>query len=211
MASSPSRSEDNAMRKRADGGARSTYGALVRRGRRMTTAEYLATPESVLPTELDHGRFIARDAPSIWHQDAVGNIYTALKQHLAASGEGRVWMAPVDVVLDYDNAVVVQPDVVVVTNGRLDRVTSRINAAPDLAVEVLSPFPRVGQIHQKLNWFARYGVRECWVVHLGSRRLEVLTFEQGATASHGVFDSTETVVSAVLPSFSPTVERLVFG
>jgi Uma2 family endonuclease len=177
----------------------------------MTTAEYLATPESVLPTELDHGRFLVRDAPSIWHQDAVGNIYTALRQHLAATGEGRVWMAPVDVVLDFDHAVVVQPDVVVVTNGRMDRVTSRINGAPCLAVEVLSPLPRVGQIHQKLNWFARYGVRECWIVHLESRRLEVLTFEQGATASHHALDAAEPLVSSVLPSFTPTVEGLVFG
>jgi Uma2 family endonuclease len=177
----------------------------------MTTAEYLATPESVLPTELDHGRFLVRDAPSIWHQDAVGNIYTALRQHLAANGEGRVWMAPVDVVLDFDNAVVVQPDVVVVTNGRMDRVTSRVNGAPDLAVEVLSPLPRVGQIHQKLNWFARYGVRECWVVHLDSRRVDVLNFEGGATAAHRVYSADHALDSTVLPSFTPTIERLVFG
>jgi len=199
------------MGKRAYGGTRSTYVPPVRRGRRMTTAEYLATPESLLPTELDHGRFMARDAPTIWHQDAVGAIYTALRSHLAASGEGRAWMAPVDVVLDFDKAVVVQPDVVVVTSGRMDRVTSRINGAPDLAVEVLSPLPRVGQIHQKLSWFAHYGVRECWVVHLDSRRVEVLTFEGGATIAHAVFEAEATLVSGVLPSFTPTVQGLVFG
>jgi Uma2 family endonuclease len=177
----------------------------------MTTAEYLATPESLLPTELDHGRFVARDAPTLWHQDAASNIYTALKSHLAASGEGRVWMAPVDVVLDFDKAVVVQPDVVVVTNDRMDRVTSRINGAPDLAVEVLSPLPRVGQIHQKLSWFARYGVRECWVVQLDARRVEVLAFEAGVTTVHRVFEAGDTLASGVLPSFASTVEGLVFG
>ena len=145
----------------------------------MTTAEYLATPESMLPAQLEHGQLMVREAPTIWHQDAVGTLYLALRAHLAESGEGKTWVAPVDVVLDYERSLVVQPDVVVVAAANLSIVTSRINGAPDLVVEVLSPKPRVGQIHEKLSWYARYGVRECWVVHLDGPRMEVLTFGEG--------------------------------
>ena len=177
----------------------------------MTTAEYLATPESMLPTQLDHGQLVAREAPTIWHQDAVGNLFLALRAHLAASGEGRVWVAPVDVVLDYQRALVVQPDLVVVTTANLPIVTSRINGAPDLVVEVLSPKPRVGQIHEKLSWFARYGVRECWVVHLDGPRMEVLTFGDGAVRGRRDLGSLDQMASDVLPTLTATVGTLISG
>lgn len=177
----------------------------------MTTAEYLATPESVLPTQLDYGQLMVREAPTIWHQDAVGNVFLALRSHLAASGEGKVWVAPVDVVLDYDRALVVQPDVVVVTSARMPIVTSRINGAPDLVVEVLSPHPRVGQVHERLNWFARYGVRECWVVHLEGPRIEVLSFAEGAVRGRRDLSSPDAMVSDVLPTLTQTIRSLVSG
>jgi len=175
----------------------------------MTTAEYLATPESVLPTQLDHGQLMVREAPTIWHQDAVGNLFLALRSHLAASGEGKVWVAPVDVVLDYDRALVVQPDVVVVTAARMPIVTSQINGAPDLVVEVLSPHPRVGQVHERLNWFARYGVRECWVVCLDGPRVEVLTFADGSVRGCRDLGSLDAMASEVLPTFTPRVGELL--
>jgi Uma2 family endonuclease len=175
----------------------------------MTTAEYLATPESMLPTQLDHGQLMVREAPTIWHQDAVGNLFLSLRAHLEATGEGKVWVAPVDVVLDYERSLVVQPDVVVVTTAKLSIVTSRINGAPDLVVEVLSPKPRVGQIHEKLNWFARYGVRECWVVHLEGPHIEVLTFGDGAVRGRRDLASRDPMVSDVLPTLTQTVGALV--
>lgn len=177
----------------------------------MTTAEYLATPESVLPTQLAHGVWMAREAPTVWHQDAVGSLFVALRSHLAATGEGKVWVAPVDVVLDYQQALVVQPDVVVVTTAKLSIVTSRINGAPDLAIEVLSPAPRVGQIHEKLNWYARYGVRECWVVHLDGPRIEILTFGDGVVCGRRDVSGLDLVSSRVLPTLTATAGALIGG
>ena len=51
---------------------------------------------------------------------------------------GRVWVAPLDVVLsDYD---VVQPDILFVSNTRANILTeANIQGAPDLVVEILSP------------------------------------------------------------------------
>ncbi len=189
--------------------AQSTLRPSVRKGRSMTTAEYLATPESLLPTELNHGILMVREAPSAWHQDAVGGIYAALRAHLASSGEGKAWVAPIDVVLDYDRALVVQPDVVVVTAARMALVGARINGAPDLVVEVLSPHPRVGHVHERLNWFARYGVRECWLVHLGTPAIEILAFADGAVHRRREFSAADAIASQVLPTFTPTVQELI--
>ena len=90
-------------------------------------------------------------------------------------------------------------------------MTSRINGAPDLVVEVLSPSPRVGQIHERLNWFARYGVRECWVVHLDGPRMEVLTFGDGVVRERRDLDSLDPMASNVLPTLTQSVGSLVNG
>jgi Uma2 family endonuclease len=128
---------------------------------RLTLDEYLRTPETVLPAELVYGILHVAEAPTPRHQSAVLDLTVALREHARRCDAGRVWIAPVDVVLDRPRALVVQPDVVFVSNGRLPIVTDRVWGAPDLVVEVLSPSPRIGQLDRRLGWFAECGVREC--------------------------------------------------
>src|SRR5262249_14921065 len=132
----------------------------------MTTSDYLALPETVRPQELAFGAHRVADSPLPRHQEAVLRLAVALNSHLQLHQAGTVWIAPLDVILDYDQALVVQPDLFVVSNDRAHIVGERISGAPDLVVEVLSPRPRVGDINERVGWFARYGVRECWLAYL---------------------------------------------
>lgn len=168
---------------------------------RMTTEEYFATPESVLPQELIYGEWHVADAPFSPHQRAVGQLFRALHDCVDSGRLGEVWVSPLDVVLDAERAVIVQPDVLFVSNERALIVQNRIYGAPDLVVEVLSPNPRVGKTHERLGLFARYGVRECWLVHLLERRIEVLSFAGGELAARRSFTGGESIVSDVLAGF----------
>ena len=85
----------------------------------------------------------------------------------------------------------------------------RIWGAPDLVVEVLSPRPRIGRLAERLEWFARYGVRECWLFHQDDRRLDVLAFEGGAVAARHSFTEDEPVRSRVLPAFGESVASML--
>src|SRR5262249_6428171 len=136
-----------------------------RRRRRpaMTTAEYLATPESVVPQELAFGVWRVAESPTPRHQQAVLSLALALHKHVQAHRAGTVWVAPLDVILDEERALVVQPDLFVISNERAHILTDRVRGAPDLVVEVLSPQPRVGNINERVRWFAQYDVRECWL------------------------------------------------
>lgn len=49
-----------------------------------------------------------------------------------------------------------------------------MTVAPDLVLEVLSPNPRVGTLDERLDLFAKYGVREIWLLHQVSQRFEVV-------------------------------------
>lgn len=166
--------------------------------RMMNTDEYLRSSETLIPQELVWGVVREAAAPSAYHQRTVGKIFRALAEHLDETGAGEAWLAPVDVVLDPEQDLVIQPDISVVLNDRADIVSDRIWGAPDLVVEVMSPRPRIGSVEERLEWFARYGVRECWLVHLEGSRVEVISFRAGAIVSVVVLRG-ERLPSRVLP------------
>jgi len=162
------------------------------------THEYLQTPETLLPQELVFGYVREAAAPTPAHQRVVGALHVALWQHLRETGAGDVWLSPIDVVLDVERDLVIQPDLSVVLAEHADIVTDRIWGAPDLTVEVMSPRPRIGTLDERLAWFAAYGVRECWLVHLPGSQVEGVRFTGGlpVTTMYGPLDA---IRSSVLP------------
>jgi Uma2 family endonuclease len=183
----------------------------VRRRRRpaMTTAEYLATPETVRPQELAFGVWRVADSPTPRHQQAVLSLVLSVHEYLEVNRVGTVWLAPLDVILDDEQALVVQPDLFVISNERAHILTDRVRGAPDLVVEVLSPHPRVGDINERVLWFAQYGVRECWLVHQIDRWIDVLTFEDGRTTMRRRFAAHERIESNVLPKFNRSLTGIL--
>jgi Uma2 family endonuclease len=188
-------------------------------GRPIDTSEYLRTPETLLPQELVYGYVREAAAPSAAHQRTVGALFIRLSQHLRDTGAGEVWLSPLDVVLDVERDLVVQPDLSVVLAEHADIVTDRIWGAPDLVVEVMSPRPRiglpteattemravakVGNVEERLEWFARYGVRECWLVQLPGSQVEIIRFQRGVIVST-VFGPLDAIKSSVLPGIRLT-------
>ena len=171
----------------------------------MTTAEYLKTPETVLPRELAHGVMHVADAPSISHQRMVGELFLALVPHVRARQLGEVLLAPTDVILDHDAGIVVQPDLLFLSRERSYLAADRVYGAPDLVIEVLSPHPRIGRLDEQIGWFARYGVRECWLVSLVDRRFVVFTLNEHGVVRRTLHVPGERLASAVVPDFMPPV------
>jgi hypothetical protein len=78
---------------------------------------------------------------------------------LRDTGAGEACLSPLDVVLDVERNLVVQPDLSVVLAEPADIVTDRIWGAPDLVVEVMSPRPRIGSIEERLEGCHLWGPR----------------------------------------------------
>lgn len=131
---------------------------------RLTTSEYLSGPETNRRRELAWGVVREPPAPAWDHQVLVGRIFTKLNAHATRLGLGKVGVSPLDVVLDPDRHLVVQPDVVFISTQRCGIIKDQIWGAPDLVIEILSPDSRRYDRGQKLDWYARYGVRELWLV-----------------------------------------------
>ncbi len=185
------------------------YDALPEPGTVMTTADYLRTPESNRVHELWRGVFRVAESPTSSHQDLAFEIAIAIRAHVKPRELGKVWVAPLDVILDHDRAIVLQPDVVFVSHERLAIVTDKVRGAPDLVVEVLSPFPRIGTLTERVECFATHGVRECWLVDQPTRTIDVLTFEGGRISHRASAAASQPVPSRVLPDLQFRLEDAI--
>jgi Uma2 family endonuclease len=168
----------------------------------VTIDDYFRTPETVNPAELAFGVLRVADAPTPRHQSAVAQLFLALREHVRARRLGQVWLSPLDVVLDEQKALIVQPDLMYISNEREWIVEDRVRGAPDLIVEVLSPNPRIGRTDEHVQWFAQYGVRECWLVYQDQKRLGVVTFEDRRVVERRLVSYRETISSRLFPEWS---------
>jgi len=175
----------------------------------MTVDEYFRTPEMVVPSELVFGVMRVAESPSPRHQSAVADLFMALAHHVRERGLGRMWLSPLDVVLDAPRALVLQPDLMFVSNAREFIVQDRMRGAPDLVIEVLSPHPRIGKTAERVEWFAEYGVRECWLVHQDQRDVTVITCENRRAVRRQTHLFRSPIQSSVLPDFSLTLADIL--
>jgi Uma2 family endonuclease len=174
----------------------------------MTTDEYLHSYETNRPRELAYG--IVRDppAPFFSHQQVVLNIARRLADHVEGAGLGVVAVAPLDVILDAGRSLIVQPDMMFVSNERKAIIRDQLWGAPDLVVEVLSPGTAAHDRTDKLGWYRQYGVRECWLVDPAALRITVFDFT-GASPAIRAVELSDTVRSAVLTEFSAPAASLL--
>lgn len=175
----------------------------------MTLADYFDTPESPLPQELIFGVPRVADAPFVSHQRVVLRLALALQQHVEPEALGEVLFAPIDIVFDAERALVLQPDLLFVSRDRASIVRERVYGAPDLVIEVLSPRPRIGDLAERVRWFAQYGVREIWVYDQDRRQMRVLACADGQVQRSVKLAAEDRMRSEVLPSFTPTLASIV--
>ena len=74
---------------------------------------------------------------------------------------------------------------------------------------MLSPNPRIGELTERLEWFRRHGVRECWLVEQIERRVEVVRFAGGQIAARRRFRRFDPIVSGVLPEFTRSLAAIL--
>ena len=131
----------------------------------MTTDEYLYdTEETNRIRELAMGMVREPPAPFFSHQALVLRVARLWGDHVEPRKLGRVAIAPLDVILDRERALILQPDVLFVSTERLSIIRDQVWGAPDLVAEILSHGTQDRDHSEKLEWYRQYGVRECWLV-----------------------------------------------
>ena len=167
---------------------------------KFTVADYMTTPEDKHYQLLD-GEMIVAPAPTDKHQAISLHLAVSLYQFVQENDLGLVRYAPYDVVLsDYD---VFQPDILFVSNERRGLITeANIQGAPDLVVEILSAATENYDRGYKRTLYARYGVREYWLVDPATEKVEVLVEGDAGLTVAGSYGLADPLVSPLLPGLS---------
>lgn len=139
--------------------------------------------------------FAMSPSPLDRHQLVAGALFLGLGQYLQGK-PCRALHAPMDVKLsDRD---VVQPDILVVCDPKQFQGT-HIEGPPALVVEVLSPSSEAHDRRRKLELYARFGVKEYWLVTPYPSLVEVLVLADGGYRIHKVYVRQDALTSPSFP------------
>ena len=109
-------------------------------GTPVTYQDYLTFPDNDgIRKEIIEGELFMTPAPSTRHQLILGRLLKVVDDFVLKEDKGIVLFAPCDVIFSSIN--VMQPDILFISNENLNILTEKnIQDAPDLLVEILSPF-----------------------------------------------------------------------
>jgi len=181
--------------------------ALLQSQRKHWTYEEYYRLEDEQRYEIFNGELSMAPAPDTWHQDWLNGINLLLTPFVRKRKLGRVFIAPVDVVLDSEN--VVQPDIVFVAQAHCGIIEKRaIFGVPDLVVEFVSPSSVRRDRYVKKDIYARFGVKEYWIGDAANRSIEVLTLKAGRYELFCSAEEQGKITSSVVAGFEFQLNEL---
>jgi len=169
---------------------------------KFTYEDYKNLPESETQRyELLEGELVMVPSPSFEHQDISGNLEFLLRLFVREHKLGVVLDAPLDVVLgEAGEEHVVQPDILFISKTRKKIIRQEeIRGAPDLVVEILSPYTGQRDRTVKKKLYARYGVKEYWIVDPEEEAIEVWALGRGGYERVALYKKADMLTSSLLP------------
>lgn len=142
-----------------------------------TYADYALLPEGA-PYQLIGGKLVMTPAPTTYHQIISIRLVGEFIDFVREKDSGIILAAPIDVY--FEEKETYQPDIIFIAKDRLSIIEpARINGAPDLVVEILSPSTGYYDLKKKARTYARHGVKEYWVVDPEDHSIEVYAGQEG--------------------------------
>jgi Uma2 family endonuclease len=164
--------------------------------KKYTYKDYLSIPDDKR-YELIGGELMMTPAPVPYHQWISKNIEYEIERFVREKNLGRVFDAPCDVYLDEEN--VVQPDILFVSEERTHIIgKTHIQGAPDLAVEILSESSAYTDMMRKKRLYAKFGVKEYWIVDPDGKTVEIYCLKEGILVPVKSFSESDELESFLL-------------
>ena len=173
----------------------------------ITAEEFAQWPDDGPPRELVDGMVITMPPPGKIHARIVGTIVAILSAWVRSIGVGIVYAGDTGYVLRREPDTVRGADVsYVARNVDFDDESAGYGeGAPDLAVEVLSPNSRTGEVLRKVGEYLDAGARLVWVVDPKTRNVTAF----GGVGQVRVYGLKDTLDGGdVLPGFSCAVTEI---
>jgi len=174
--------------------------------KKYTYADYLKTPDDER-YELIEGELLITPSPVTRHQRISRKIEFMLEKCVTENDLGEVFDAPYDVYLDAEN--VVQPDLLFVMKESLNIIGEKnIQGAPDLVIEIISESTAYRDLVQKKKLYARFGVKEYWIVPPEASSVEVYTLKDNTFSLQTTYGRDDTLRSPLLQKLGIELKKI---
>ncbi len=173
----------------------------VEKKKKFTADDYVQLEEGA-PFQLINYDLIMSPSPLLIHQLILGEFYDALKAFIRETGnQGLVVLPPMDVHFDEGNTY--QPDLIYISKERIaETAKDRIEGAPDLVVEILSPSNAYYDLIQKKEIYEKYGVKEYIIFDPIAKNAHLYALKDDAYYLHQKAQKGELLHSLILPGFN---------
>lgn len=175
--------------------------------KKYTIADYLLLEEGA-PFQLIENDLVMSPSPNPAHQLISIRLTSAMMNYLESiNDDGFLVAAPMDVFFDEDN--VFQPDVLYVTGERkAEIVKDKIEGAPDLVIEILSPSNAYYDLRLKKDIYEKYGVKEYIIIDPLQESAELYILENNIYKLQQKAFKTELLKSSIIQDFSFDLNKL---
>ncbi|MDF3077752.1 MAG: Uma2 family endonuclease [Sphingobacteriaceae bacterium] len=182
---------------------------LTAEKKKYTDKDYALLDEGA-PFQLINFDLIMSPSPVPLHQFILINLCVRIKEYLSsAQNEGVLLVAPMDVELDEGN--IFQPDLLYISGDRkANLIKDRIEGAPDLIIEILSPSTAYYDLRQKKDIYEKYGVQEYIIVDPIPQDAELYVLENDRFVLRQKASKHEVLNSVLLPGLDFELSK-IFG
>ena len=180
---------------------------IAEKKKKYTAGDYMQLEEGA-PFQLIENDLIMSPSPSLIHQLVLGEFYDALKSFNKTHAlNGIVVLSPIDIFFDDDN--VYQPDLVFISSEKRSQIIKeRIEGAPDLLIEILSPSNAYYDLRQKMGIYEKYGVKEYIIVDPIQENADLYALKEGVYYLHQRAQKNEALNSLLLSGLSFDLSRI---
>lgn len=169
---------------------------VIEKKKKYTYKDYVKIPDDKR-YELIGSELLITPSPTTKHQMISERLGYKLRTFISKNRLGEIFYAPCDVYLDEEN--VVQPDIMFISKERLNIIEERnVQGAPCITIEIISERSAYRDMVQKKKLYARFGIKEYWIVIPEEESIEVYSLENGIYQLYKTYRKDETLESRKL-------------
>jgi Uma2 family endonuclease len=179
----------------------------VEKKKKYTVEDYMMLEEGA-PFQLINCDLVMSPSPLAIHQQILFALSEIIVLYNIQQGRRGQWMySPLDVKFDEGN--ILQPDILYITEERkAEIIKERIEGAPDLIIEILSPSNAYYDLRQKKDIYEKFGVKEYLIIDPVQENADLYVLKDGAYYLHQKAQKTESLNSILLQGFSVNLSQL---
>ncbi len=172
-----------------------------------TVKDYMLLEEGA-PFQLINYDLVMSPSPSLFHQIISIKVTKLFLFFLERTNDKGLFLtAPLDIFFDDGN--VFQPDLIYISeNRKAEIVKDKIQGAPDLVVEILSPSNGYYDLRQKKDIYEKHGIAEYIIIDPIQQSAEVFVLKDELYILDQKVQESGTFHSTILKGFSVDLKEL---